>query len=253
MSLTVHVGAVAAFTPGVGTVQDWVAQAFDDGCATPDASLLPRATNRRATPLTRMVAHVMQQLCEQGSVSAAQVGLVLGTVGGELQTTFACLALADEDPPASSPLRFRNSLHNSALGHLSIAIANRGFASAVAASRPDVAAMALLEGATFVRATHTPCVVVLADECWPTEPFTDLAAGVLLTPDSEGSLGELGLPHRGQASLPMRRLGAPGVRANPCVSMLDAVSTILTAPAGTVALGPVAQGWVATWAPRGRA
>lgn len=168
----------------------------------PDDSLLPAAQRRRATLLARMGADVIAQAL--AGAAPVDLGLVLVSVGGELDNTFNNLDLLLGGPgqaPSSSPLRFGNSVHNAALGHLSIPFGNRAFGSALAVRGEDALATGLLETAAWVLAHRRPAVVVWAEEAWPTSPeggaapWRPLAAALALAPDGPGR-GTLGLPRR---------------------------------------------------------
>jgi hypothetical protein len=190
------------------------------------------AGRRRATLLSRIAADLLDQL------GAADVALVMGSAGGEYEQTFATLPLMYESPPASSPLRFGNSVHNTALGQVSIATGNRRFASALSARPADLAAMVLLEAATLGQ----PVAALWAEETWPEATWPALGAGLLLSNDETGSLGAL---HD------LRRTGAPfalhpATGGSPAAGALALVSALGDAPA-TVALG---GGWEVRWTPR---
>lgn len=191
---------------------------------------------RRSTLLARMAADVVAQAL--GERSLRDVALVLGSVGGELEQTFSNLDLLDGSPPSSSPLRFGNSVHNAALGHLSIPAGNRHFASAVAASPETIVSAALGEGLAWVADTGTPTLVVWAEEAWPgTSSHGPAAAAVLLGPEP----GRFGLLGGWLASRPTQS-------AHPIGRALVLVEALL----GTPTAGPLVldDGGAVVWRPR---
>jgi len=190
--------------------------------------LAPRAA-RRTTPLTRLAARALAPALEQAETRT--VGLVMGSAYGELNMTFQTLELAYERPPASSPFRFRNTVHNTAIGHLSIALKAEGYASAVAASPERIVAMTLLDAVSRVVSTGESLAVVLADEAFVAEDFPGLAVALVLGPAGDGPTGELS---RGSGPLP----AVPSaLSSQPCARAVGLLS------AGTVALG---EGWLWT-------
>jgi hypothetical protein len=219
------------------------ARALDDG-------LLPPAHRRRATALARMGADVLAQAL--GGRSPDDVALILVSAGGELDNTFANLALLDGDPPASSPLRFGNAVHNAALGHLSIPFGNRAFGSALAVSGGAALAMGLLEAVGWVVAHRAPAVVWWAEEAWPAGAapgaWEPAAAAVALAPcDAPERRGWLSAPRRGAVG------GAwPAADGNPVGGACAWVDR-LRGPAGVLDLGGASvaggPGWVCDWEP----
>jgi hypothetical protein len=129
------------------------------------------------------------------------VPIVLGTVYGEMQTQLALLQALCRDGEVS-PTRFHSSVYNTAVGYLSIATNNRGFSTTVAAGL-DTAAMAFVEGLTWLKERGGAVMVILADET-PTSPFiswpmTSLATAFLLTSErpSGACFGQLRNLRRG--------------------------------------------------------
>lgn len=238
-----HLSGVGLWLPGFASVDAWRAGTADPEVTAPTGELLGRRAARRATPIALMVADALGEACAQAGVPAGDAGLVLATVGGELATTFECLELGLEDPPASSPLRFRNSVHNAALGHVGIALGATGYASAIAGAPEQLAAMAWLEALAWVAAEGTPCAAVLVDEAWPGADHGPGAVAFLFTPDGPG-LGAV-------------TAIAPGAVPTPALEDALATSPIRTGLAALAALtvgGPLPLGegdaaWHATWTP----
>jgi hypothetical protein len=145
-----------------------------------------------------------------------------------------------------SPTRFHNSVHNTAVGYLSIATQNRGFVTALAAGRETVAA-ALLEASAWIAAEGGGALVLLADEPVPAPlggaaPYAPAAAALYLR----------GAPSaRTRATLSSLAPGAapaapldPRWSHHPCAGGLALVRAVARAERGAVALSPAgAGGW----------
>lgn len=234
--MIVGVHGVGWTSPGFADAAAWAAG--QPGEAACPREVIPLAHRRRATLLARLAADVLEQALGPGGL--ADVPIVFGSVGGELDQTFHNLDLLVQTPPSSSPLRFGSSVHNAALGHLSIPAGNTRFASALAARPEAIVPMVLLEAMAW-RATHGGRVaVVWAEEPWPGVPFPPLAAALVLgEPGGRGLLSAL------------RRSGAadPGVDAalgdQPC-GRVGGLVRALAGGAADVALG---DGWEVRWTP----
>lgn len=234
---------------------DWRAWAAGEAGSSPyPREVLPVAHRRRATLLARLAADVLDQAL--GPAGWSDLPIVFGSVGGELDQTFQNLDLLLQTPPSSSPLRFGNSVHNAALGQLSIPAANTRFASAIAASPDSVVAMVLLEALAWQAAHGGRVAAVWAEEPWPGLDFPPLAAAVVLG-DGPAPLGTLSGPRRTGLAAPVD----PRLHDQPCAhagSLLRALavgpdlaepkgarSGAASAPA-SIALG---DGWEIQWTP----
>lgn len=235
----VAVRGVGFFSPGFSDHAAWRSGVADPAVVGP-RELIPAAARRRATWGARAAADVLAQALNGGPADG--VALVYGSVGGELEQTFANLELLDARPPSSSPLRFGNSVHNAALGHLSIPVGNRRFGSALAAPPELLLPMVLLEAVLWARSHSEPVAVMWVEEVWPGCAFPPFAAAMVLDP-----VPAPGAPAVGAITTPRR-----GSAAGPGSSPLD------TSPAAGVAawlrhLGPAAAtlglggGWEIDW------
>jgi hypothetical protein len=246
---SVVVRGLGIWAPGFDAVDRWAAQDADPDVVRPRSPLLAGAAARRASPLTQAIAHVLGQACAEADLPPADVAVVLASAGGELDATFACLRAMLEAPPASSPLRFANSLHSSPLGHVSVALGARGFGAALAAPADTLVAMGLLEATTWVVTHRQPTVLVVADDAWPHAPSPLVAVGVLLVPEGAGR-GRLGVPTRAPGTLsPSVRGGV--LRASPAAGALELLDALLGG-AGVIGLSPAegaTPGWSAAWSP----
>lgn len=250
-----------AFVTGLGLWTPWHADlaAWRTGGRAPEPSAprglgLPPGVARRATPLARLAADVLHQATTEAAVPASQVAMVLGTVAGELGTTFDTLALTTAEPPSSSPLRFRNAVHNAALGHLAIAHGNTGYASALSADAERVVAMSLLEGLGWLQEAGGHVAVLVVEEAWPGHDHPPLGAAVLLSeaPASGACVhGRLGDVCRAVPDLPA---GAhdEALAASPVRGVLDLLGALTGQAQGRVRLSAPREdrtAWTALFRP----
>jgi hypothetical protein len=131
----------------------------------PDLTLLDRTLRRGLSDVTRLFFHVAQAALLDARVAASDVRLVFASAFGEIGTAEAMLAQALDDNSAS-PARFRNSVHNTAPGLLSISARNTLASSAIAAGI-DTVAMGLLESQLLLSESALPVLLVFADEPVP--------------------------------------------------------------------------------------
>ncbi len=223
------IAGASLWTPGYVEPAAFSRRARDEAITKPAAMLLPARLRRRTSLLTRMVADVFAQAAEQASVERGAAGVVFASAYGEIQTTGTLLSALTRDPgDPLSPVRFHNSVHNTATGYLSIATANRGFNTALAAGRASVA-MALLEAAMVLSTGRCDSVVVaIGEEPLPApldascDLYAPLAVGLALTRGGEGprfvlARASAAAGDDGFAPLP------DDLRANPCQAALRVV------------------------------
>lgn len=226
--MSARVTGLGWWSPGFADAAAWTA-GLPDPAVTGPRELIPPAARRRATWLSRVAADVLDQALATSGRGPADVALVFGSSGGELEQTFANLDLLAAQPPSSSPLRFGNSVHNAALGHLSIPAGNRHFASALSANPDQLLPLVLLEAVAWVMTAGEPVAVLWAEEAWPgSADMRPFAAALVLEPGEGPAIGRLGLPTRGGDAAP-RDVGA--------------LLCCLAGP-GPLALG---SGWAASW------
>lgn len=130
-----------------------------------DLTLLERTLRRGLSDVTRLFMHAARLALADARVEAAQVQVIFASAYGEIATAEALLAEA-HDANASSPARFRNSVHNTATGLLSISAQNRLPCTALAAGG-DTVAMGLLEAAAQLAAGAERLLLVFAEERVP--------------------------------------------------------------------------------------
>lgn len=189
-----YVEGMAALVPRASLV-DW-----PDGPATvldkPDLTLLDRSLRRGLSDLTRMFMHVALGALRDADALSTHPRVIFGSAFGEIATAEAMLAQAFDDNSAS-PVRFRQSVHNTAEGLYSISTHNREPATAIAAGW-DTVAMALIEAHGQLVAGAPRILLVLAEESVPEafgndHPHCALAAAFVLsaqeTPRTRAWLG----------------------------------------------------------------
>jgi hypothetical protein len=116
-----------------------------------------------------MGVEVIGQAVASAGVDRSRVKLVFASAYGELQTAFDQMEMMASADGRLSPARFKNSVHNTATGLLSIAFGNQGFCTALAAGESSFAA-AVLEGLVLLDQDGGEAVVAVADDV-PAEPF----------------------------------------------------------------------------------
>lgn len=241
-----HVDGIGLWAPGFRDAAAWGAGAEEAAAVDPAARPLPPALRRRTTLLTRMVAEAAAQAAEQAGVALGAEPLVFGSAYGEIETAVEMIRSFDGPVGLPSPTRFHNSVHNTAVGYLSIATQNRGFVTALAAGR-ETAVAALLEAAAWIGAEGGGALVLLADETVP-----DPLAGPTRWSPAAAALYLRGEPSaRTRATLSFPAPGAapaspldPRWADHPCAGGLALVRAIARAERGAVALAPgEAGGW----------
>jgi hypothetical protein len=229
------VRGLGVWMPGFPTVDSWRNRRRVAEAEMPEPRL-PARLRRRTSLLVRMVADVAGQACQQAGVSLAGLPVVVGSAFGELGTTMEIL---DELETARevSPFRFHNSVHNTAVGYLSIAHENRAPCTSLAGG-DDTAAMVLQEASALLAFRGGDVLVVVADEVLPeaiggrgTVPFS--AAAVLraagsANAEAPGTLAWTGnLRQTRDAASPLERgVGDP----SPGQRFLDFIAAVADAP-----------------------
>jgi len=252
MTPAIHVAGVGFWAPGFPGAAAWASGLADPGVAEPPAAMLAAALRRRASGLTRMVAEVAAQAAGQAGGDLASVPLILGSALGEVDSATSIIASFREPGGLPSPTRFHNSVHNTAVGYLSIATGNRLGASAVAAGAGTVLA-AFLEAAATLGDRGGAALILLADEELPVPfrgwgAYRSAAAALWLTaePTARTRARLEGLRH-GPAAPPDL---PEGWRDHPCGAGLALVAAIERGRVGPRGLGTVGDdGWVIDLAP----
>ncbi len=234
------------WAPGFRDAVAWRGGVPDRDVTAPPADLLPPALRRRASALSRMVAEATAAAAAQSGSDLARVSIVLGSVFGEIAAAVEMIGSFREGEGMPSPTRFHNSVHNTAVGYASIATANRGLATAIAAG-DDTAAMALLEAFGILDERGGEVLLVLADEAVPPplasrrEYAPGAVALVLSHASRPGARARLDGLRRGAA--PAVDVPA-GFAEHPCAGGFALVAAASSGRAGPVPLGGGADGWI---------
>jgi hypothetical protein len=150
----------------------------------PAAALLPARMRGRASPLTAMLAEVVELATRAAGVDPATLPSVFGSAYGEMHTTGALLAQLWAADAKLSPAKFQASVHNTAAAQLSIALHNASFTTSIAAGY-DTVAMSLVEALGFLTRNPGQILVACADEApnevlQPGAAYPPLAAAFVL-------------------------------------------------------------------------
>lgn len=243
MSPPIYLRGVGLWSPGFDGPAGWLAGEPVGAVDRPSLGILP-SRQRRATSLTtRMAVEVIGQAIEAGGVDRATVKMVYGSAYGEFQTAVAQLEMMESEDGRLSPARFTNSVHNTPVGLLSIALGNRAFSTALAAGRQTVA-MSLYEGMSVLAAEGGDLVVAVADE-WPgasflqVSSFRALAVAFCLSteegPAEAATLGPVG--RREPGAVVAAPLSRNDLRGNPAAAALPLLEAYLERRGGTIPLG----------------
>jgi hypothetical protein len=158
-----------------------------------DLALLERTLRRGLSDVTRLFMHAAKLALDDAGREPTHMHVIFASALGEIGTAEALLAEA-YDANGSSPARFRNSVHNTAAGLLSISTHNRLACTAIAAGWETVP-MALCEAAAQLASQAETVLLVFAEERVPR---------ALSDQHPHGPLG---------AAFVLTRAAAPGVRA----------------------------------------
>jgi hypothetical protein len=241
-TLTLEVTGVGSFSPGHTWAGTTAAARLGLTEAVLATSLLPLRARGRASPLTLMFAHVIEQAVAQAGADIHALPIIYGSAYGEMTTTLRLLEMLHEGDGRLSPARFQASVHNTAAGQISIAQGNRQFTTSLAAGH-DTLAMCLVEAWSWLAAHGQQVLVVCADEQAPSvlEPsagYEALAVAFLLecTVGGQRSLARLSaLGPRPGRGIP------PAPSGNPCLPGLNLLTAMVDPAARDVILNPVSD------------
>ncbi len=243
----IFVTGIGLWAPGFPTAEAWLTGRPDPSVKRPTCDILSPRNGRYCSLVTRMAIESFAQAGRRAEADLSKVASVFGSAYGEIQIAFQQLEMIRQEG-VPSPARFKNSVHNTASGHASIATGNTGFSTAVAAGRATFA-MALLESWAWLETHRQAVIVSVADEPPPdyltaAVPFEPLGVAFHLCAEpSAAALGRLSAMRRSGASpgeIPRRFAG------NPCASALLQVEALLGERSGTVPLEPGENPWCVT-------
>lgn len=181
MTSRLHVEGFSVFVPRASS--DPLAAGADVESPKLDLGLLDRTLRRGLSETTRLFIHTAQRALQDAGAAASQVHVVFASAFGEIGTAELMLRQAFEEN-AASPARFRQSVHNTAPGLLSISTGNRLPSTAIAAGWNTVA-MGLCEASAQLGDGAERVLLVFAEEPVPLalrdEPaYAPLAAAFVL-------------------------------------------------------------------------
>lgn len=130
-----------------------------------DLTLLERTLRRGLSDTTRLFMHAAKLALDDAALAAEGVHVIFASAFGEIATAEALLREAF-DADGSSPARFRNSVHNTASGLLSISTHNQLSSTALAAGW-DTVGMALYEASAELAHDAERVLLVFAEERVP--------------------------------------------------------------------------------------
>ena len=232
--------------------------AWPDGESTalpkPDLTLLDRSLRRGLSDVTRIFMHVALGALSDANALGTSPRVVFASAFGEIATAEAMLAQAFDDNSAS-PVRFRQSVHNTAEGLYSISAKNCEPATAIAAGWETVG-MALLESHAQLQCGAASVLLVFAEEPVPHALSAEhrhgaLGAAFLLSAQNgDQTRAILCAPARGEAH---GLRAAFGVENHPLGPALALAQAIESAKAATVIVGEGDKPYCVRVAPGGRA
>jgi hypothetical protein len=221
--------------PGFPSAASWVTGGPVAGAESPNAAAQAKM-RRRSSLMVNMVTDVAAQASEQAGIPLSRLRVVVGSAYGELTTLVEMLEEREGDG-LLSPLRFQNSVHNSAAGQLSIAHKNKSPATSLAAGN-DTVAMVLLEAMTLLALGGDEVIAIVADEplprsIWPGHETTPVAAALVLGQDAGGGAELASAPLAILEDLRQVRAAAasadrPPEVDSPCRAILPLISTLST-------------------------
>lgn len=253
MKSPMQVYGVELCTTGHPTASAWLSGTPTSDGAKPECELLPRRAARRLSLLTRMVCSVAEGAASQAKFDLGNTPTILASSLGELRTTEDLLDSMFEHGGELSPIRFQYSVHNAALGVLSIHSGNQGFGTVISAGY-DLLAMAFIEAGCFLAAQGGAALVIAAEDTWGpgfNQPdFDPLALAFAVTYEKRadavhlGSLTDLRVvrdrppPHT--PIVPLR------LRDNPCAGGIGLIDSLLQGKSGPVRIdvGHCRDPWV---------
>lgn len=225
-----------------------------DGSGSADLRLLGARQRRGLSECARFMVTAAAAALEDAEIAGIDFPIVSGSSLGEIQTAEALCEMRVRGDRRTSPARFRNSVHNTVTGLLSIASGSRSACTSVAAGRATVA-VAILEAQLQLRHGAPRVLLLVADESVPQvfDPalcYPPVAGALLLTlAAGQSDQPTLDLIRPAESDLPSELSS----NANPCTPMIDIVSSIRHRRTGTVVLpGLNGDAWsLQIGAPRG--
>lgn len=247
--ISAYVKGLGFWSPGYENLEAWMKNDRQDGVKVPPCRIVDSRLGRGTSRVTRMAVECAEQAAAQAGFDLSQIGSVFGSCYGELDIAIEQLDMMLTGDGVVSPARFKNSVHNTATGVLSIASKNRGFTTAIAAGH-HILAMTLLEAMLVLKSgLAQEAVAIVADDS-PREPlrsaapeadFEPVGAALALSLSPDGALSKLTLFAGNEGE----RFSLPEpFRRNPCAPVIGLVEAIEHESSGAFVLSePPAQAW----------
>ena len=242
-----HILGVGFWTPGYSSPGAWLEQASDPSATRPPCEMLSPRIGRYTSQVTRMAVEALAQAARQGAVDLSKVPTVFGSANGEIQIAFEQLDMIEQDG-VPSPARFKNSVHNTASGHVSIAAGNMAFSTALAAGGATFA-MCLLEAWAWLHVHPGAMIVSVADESLPEHlssfgRYDSMGIAFCLSSAAPGakSLGCISDLDRCQESLPEHAI-PERLAGNPMAAGIALMEAVLHGWSGMIPVQVGGEGW----------
>ena len=198
-----------------------------DGSGNADLTLLGARQRRGLSECARFMVTAATAALEDADLAGIDFPIVSGSSLGEIQTAAALCEMRLRGDGRVSPARFRNSVHNTVTGLISIACGSHAPCTSVAAGRATVA-VAILEAQLQLWHGAPRVLVVVGDESVPQvfDPavaYPPVAGALLLAPAAE---------QNDQPTLELIRLAEGGLRrepppkVNPSIPMVEIVNSL---------------------------
>jgi hypothetical protein len=198
-----------------------------------------------------MAVEVCAQAAAQSAVNLREVPTVFGSANGEIQIAFQQMDMIEQDG-VPSPARFKNSVHNTASGHVSISTGNMAFTTALAAGGATFA-MCLLEAWAWLHVHPGEIIVSVADESLPEHlsgvcRYEPLGVAFCLSSASNPakSLGCISDLHPGRDSQLVAAI-PEGLAKNPTAAGLPLMEAVLHGRSGVIPIQVGGEGWRVTF------
>jgi hypothetical protein len=210
---------------------------FADGAGSADLTLLSARQRRGLSECARFMVTAAAAALEDAEIAGIDFPMVSGSSLGEIQTAEALCEMRVRGDRRTSPALFRNSVHNTVTGLLSIASGSHAPCTSVSAGRATVP-VAILEAQLQLRHGAPRVLLVVADESVP-----QVFDPALCYPPVAGALVlALAVGQSDQPTLDLIRLAEsdfhsePPADANPCCPMVEIVNSLRHRRTGAIAL-----------------
>lgn len=173
MNLDFVVSNWSAWAPGISSQQDWrdwlVQQAFAQTDKAPIPAAVPKAFQRRLSPLARAVFHAADACID----SDTSLPIIFSSAHGEVNKSLDMLKSMQTGEDVS-PTAFSLSVHNAIAGLFSIAYNNHHEITVLAPGQDGISS-AFIEALGLLQENHNEVLIVLYDEpladFYPSLPF----------------------------------------------------------------------------------